>query len=226
MTAHVLVVEDETVLAASLRRGLILEGYSVSIVHDGRAALTLLRTQTPDIIILDWMLPGVDGLEIARRVRALGSTPLIMLTAREAVTDRVMGLQNGADDYLCKPFAFEELLARIQVQLRRAQAQAAGEVLCFGPIVLDVAAHTVHVGTRPVRLTVKEFEVLELLLRHQRQVLTRAVFYERIWGYDFDGEGNAVEVYIGALRQKLEAQGAPRLIHTVRSIGYVLREAP
>jgi DNA-binding response OmpR family regulator len=223
MSAHILVIEDEAALAASLRRGLILEGFTVSVANDGPSALAMLRTQTPDLVILDWMLPGVDGLEIARRFRMLGPTPIIMLTARDTVADRVTGLTNGADDYLCKPFAFEELLARIQVQLRRVQAQATGEVLRYGPITLDVGAHVVQVDGRPARLTAKEFEVLDLLLRNAGHVITRTVFYERLWGYDFGGEGNAVEVYISALRQKLEAQGAPRLIHTVRGLGYVLR---
>ena len=224
MSALILLVDDDLEFAASLRRGLLLDGYTVDVAHDGPSALDAIRERSPDLVILDWMLPGLDGLEIVRRLRTVEATPVIMLTARDAVTDRVAGLESGANDYLCKPFAFAELLARIRAQLRGHQARAAREVLRFGPLALDVAAHTVTVGEQPVTLTAREFEVLTLLLRNQGQVVTREIFFERIWGYDFGGEGNVIEVYISALRQKLAAAGAGRLIRTVRSIGYVLRE--
>jgi DNA-binding response OmpR family regulator len=170
------------------------------------------------------MQPGLDGMEVAQRLRAGSNTPIIMLTARDAVADRVAGLERGADDYLVKPFAFEELLARIRVQLRRHHAQEAGEVLRFGALTIDLAAHEVRLGERRIDFTAKEFELLELFMRHPRQVLTRDQLYERIWGYDFGGESNVIEVYVRALRQKLELAGAPRIIHTLRGVGYVLRE--
>jgi DNA-binding response OmpR family regulator len=224
MAPRILVVDDEVELTASLRRGLTLEGYTVDVANDGPAAITALLTHAPDLVVLDWMLPGLDGIEIARRLRALGTTPVIMLTARDAVDDRVAGLESGAADYLCKPFAFAELLARVRVQLRAHQSRGGNEILRFGPITLDVSAHRVTVCACNVALTAKEFEVLELIMRNPRQVVTREVFYDRIWGYDFGGEGNVIEVYISALRQKLIAAGAPRLIQTIRGVGYVLRE--
>jgi two-component system, OmpR family, response regulator MprA len=224
MAHRILVVEDEAEIASYLRRGLSYEGFVVEVAGDGLEALAAARERPPDLIVLDLMLPSLDGMEVARRLRAGSSVPIIMLTARDAVADRVAGLDSGADDYIPKPFAFEELLARIRVQLRRHQAQEAGEVLRFGPLSLDVAAHEVVVGGRRADFTAKEFELLELFMRHPRQVLTRELIYERIWGYDFGGESNVIEVYVRALRQKLETIGAPRLIHTVRSVGYVLRE--
>jgi two-component system, OmpR family, response regulator MprA len=224
MAPRILVVDDEVELTASLKRGLTLEGYTVDVANDGYAAITALVKHSPDLVILDWMLPGLDGIEISRRLRTVEPTPIIMLTARDTVEDRVLGLESGANDYLCKPFAFAELLARVRVQLRTHQDRSGNEVLRFGPITLDVCAHTVTVSARNVALTAKEFEVLELLMRNPRQVITREVFYDRIWGYDFGGEGNVIEVYISALRQKLSAAGAPRLIKTMRGVGYVLRE--
>jgi DNA-binding response OmpR family regulator len=224
MSYRILIVEDEAEIADYLRRGLAYEGFGIEIADDGPAALVAARERPPDVVVLDLMLPGLDGMEVAQRLRAGSSVPIIMLTARDSVADRVAGLERGADDYLVKPFAFEELLARIRVQLRRHQAQDTGEVLHFGPLLLDLAAHEVRLGDRRVEFTAKEFELLELFMRHPRQVLTRDLLYERIWGYDFGGESNVIEVYIRALRQKLEVAGAPRLIHTVRGVGYVLRE--
>ena len=221
---HILIVEDESEIAGYLRRGLAFEGYSAEIAANGLSALAAARERPPDLVVLDLMLPGVDGLEVARRLRAASDVPIIMLTARDAVPDRVAGLEAGADDYLVKPFAFEELLARIRVQLRRQQAQDTGEVLRFGALAVDLAAHEVRLDDRRIDFTAKEFELLELFMRHPRQVLTRVLLYERIWGYDFGGESNVIEVYIRALRQKLESAGAPRLIHTLRGVGYVLRE--
>jgi two-component system, OmpR family, response regulator MprA len=224
MTQRILIVEDEVEIADYLRRGLVYEGFVVEIAGDGMAALAAARERLPDVVVLDLMLPGLDGMEIAQRLRAGSSVPIIMLTARDSVADRVAGLERGADDYLVKPFAFEELLARIRVQLRRRQAQDTGEVLRFGSLSVDLAAHDVRLSDRRIDFTAKEFELLELFMRHPRQVLTRDLLYERIWGYDFGGESNVIEVYVRALRQKLESAGAPRLIHTIRGVGYVLRE--
>jgi DNA-binding response OmpR family regulator len=224
MSQRILIVEDETEIADYLRRGLAYEGFAVEVAGNGLAALAAARERMPDVIVLDLMLPGLDGMEVARRLRAGSTTPIIMLTARDSVADRVAGLERGADDYLVKPFAFEELLARIRVQLRRHQARDSGEVLRFGALTLDLAAHEARLGERRVEFTAKEFELLELFMRHPRQVLTRDLLYERIWGYDFGGQSNVIEVYVRALRQKLEFAGAPRLIHTLRGVGYVLRE--
>ncbi|MFL5807096.1 MAG: response regulator transcription factor [Roseiflexaceae bacterium] len=224
MAHRILIVEDEAEIADYLRRGLVFEGYAVELAGDGPAALAAARDRPPDLVILDLMLPGLDGLEVARRIHAADDIPIIMLTARDAVADRVAGLESGADDYMIKPFAFEELLARIRVQLRRREAQATAEVLRFSRLTLNVAAHEARLSDRRIEFTAKEFDLLELFMRHPNQVLTREVLYDRIWGYDFGGESNVLEVYIRALRQKLDAAGAPRLLHTVRGVGYILRE--
>ncbi len=221
---HILIVEDENEIAGYLRRGLAFEGFTVEIAPNGLAALSAARERPPDLVVLDVMLPGVDGLEVARRLRSVSDVPIIMLTARDAVPDRVAGLEAGADDYLVKPFAFEELLARIRVQLRRRQRDEQPSVLRYGPLTMDTAAHETHIGARRVELTAKEYELLELFLRHPQQVLTREVIYDRVWGYDFGGESNIIEVYVRYLRQKLEASGELRLLHTVRGVGYILRE--
>jgi DNA-binding response OmpR family regulator len=221
----ILIVEDEAEIAGYLRRGLTFEGYTVEIASDGRQALDIAREQPPDLVVLDLMLPGIDGLEVARRLRAASDVPIIMLTARDAIPDRVAGLEAGADDYLIKPFAFEELLARIRVQLRRRQREDAATVLRYGPLTMDLAAHEVTIGDRRVDLTAKEYDLLELFMRHPQQVLTRDVIYDRVWGYNFGGESNIIEVYVRYLRSKLEAGGKPRLIQTVRGVGYALRES-
>jgi two-component system response regulator MprA len=222
--AKVLIVEDDEVIGRGMASHLALAGFDPLLVEQGEKGLARLRYERPDACVLDLMLPGLDGMEVTQRLRAGSSVPIIILTARDSVADRVAGLERGADDYLVKPFAFEELLARIRVQLRRHQARDTGEMLRFGPLTVDLAAHEVRLGERRVDFTAKEFELLELFIRHPRQVLTRDLLYERIWGYDFGGESNVIEVYIRALRQKLEAAGASRLIHTVRGVGYVLRE--
>jgi DNA-binding response OmpR family regulator len=224
MGQHILLVEDEPEIASFLVRGLTYEGYHVEHVSSGAQALAVVREQMPDLVILDLGLPDLDGLEVARRLRAGGPIAILMLTARDAVVDRVTGLEGGADDYLTKPFAFEELLARVRVQLRRADAQQHPEQLRLAQVVMAVTAHEVRVGAQRIELTAKEFEVLELFLRHPRQVLSREQVYERIWGYDFGADSNVLEVYVRALRQKLEAAGAPRLLQTVRGVGYVLRD--
>jgi DNA-binding response OmpR family regulator len=223
-TQRILIIEDEPEIANYLRRGLVLEGFQVTVATDGPTGLAAAREMPHDLVILDLMLPGIDGLEVARRLRAASDVPIIILTARDAVADRVRGLENGADDYLVKPFAFEELLARIRVQLRRRQASSGSDVLRFGNLTLDTAARELRIGERRVELTAKEYDLLELFMRHPNQVLTREVIYDRVWGYDFGGESNIIEVYVRYLRQKLEAHGEPRVIHTVRGAGYILRE--
>ena len=223
---RILVIDDETKIVDFVRRGLIYEGYEVDVAYDGLSGLSLARNTPPDLIVLDIMMPGLDGLEVCRRLRAEGWTelPILMLTAKDAVPDRVAGLDAGADDYLVKPFAFDELLARIRALLRRRRPAEEGQVLRFADVVANPATREVRRGDRVVSLTAKEFDLLELFMRHPRQVLTRDTIYEHVWGYDFGGESNIIEVYIRYLRSKLEAEGEPRLLQTVRGVGYVLRE--
>ena len=224
MREHILVIEDDEGILQVLQRGLSYEGYSVETALDGRDGLARARLRPPTLVILDWMLPGLDGLEVCQRLRAAGNVPILMLTAKDTVADRVEGLDAGADDYLVKPFEFDELLARIRALLRRAKPEGAPEVVAFADLKLDTGTHQVFRGEREIELTAKEFELLELFLRHPRQVLTRDVIYDRVWGYDFGGESNIIEVYVRYLRQKTEEAQEPRLIHTVRGVGYVLRE--
>jgi len=224
MPERILVVEDEIRIAQFLKRGLIYEGYRVDTAYDGQAGLDMAREQPPDLVILDWMLPGMDGLEVCKRLRAAGDVPILMLTAKEEVQDRVMGLDAGADDYLVKPFSFDELMARIRALFRRAAPSSRPEVLRFGDLTLDTGTHRAQRGEYFIDLTAKEYELLELLLRNPRRVLTREMIFDRVWGYDFGGESNIIEVYVRYLRQKTEEHNAPRLIHTVRGVGYVLRE--
>ncbi|HKY85014.1 MAG TPA: response regulator transcription factor [Anaerolineales bacterium] len=224
MRERILVIEDEDKILQFLQRGLTYEGYRVEMAADGAAGLALARAEAPDLVILDWMLPGMDGLEVCRRLRAGGPTPILMLTARESVSDRVLGLDAGADDYLVKPFEFDELLARVRALLRRARPEAA-DLLAFADLRLDTGTHQAYRGERPIELTAKEYELLDLFMRHPRQVLTREVIFDRVWGYDFGGESNIIEVYVRYLRQKTEAGGEQRLLHTVRGVGYVLRES-
>jgi two-component system response regulator MprA len=217
-----LIVEDEEAVRQALVRALELEGYELAVAAGGLEALELAAQAAPDALVLDVMLPGVDGLEVARRLRLAGNrVPILMLTARGAVGDRVAGLDAGADDYLVKPFALEELLARVRALLRRV---GAAEQLAFSDLALDVGTREVSRGTRSLELTRTEFNLLELFLRNPRQVLRRSLIYERVWGYDFGADSHTLDVYIGYLRRKLEADGEPRLIHTVRGIGYALRE--
>ena len=222
----ILVVDDERAVRESLRRALELEGYEIELAGDGSEALYRLEsTEEPDAMILDVLMPGVDGLEVCRRVRGSGSKlPVLMLTARTEVEDRVAGLDAGADDYVTKPFALEELLARVRALLRRTTEEDAGEALRFADLELDPGTREVRRGGRPIELTRTEFSLLELFLRNPRQVLTRSVIFERVWGYDFGFGSNSLDVYIGYLRRKTEAAGEPRLIHTVRGVGYALRE--
>lgn len=223
MLERILIVEDEPAIADFIRRGLLQEDFRVEVAYDGKEGLERVQKAPPDLIILDIMLPGIDGLEVCRRLREFSDVPIIMLTAKDAVPDRVRGLEAGADDYLVKPFAFDELLARIRALLRRHRA-GAGKELRFADLRMNPATREVYRGDRRIDLTAREYELLELFMRHPRQVLTREMIYDRVWGYDFDGESNVIEVYIRYLRSKLEAGGEPRLIHTVRGVGYALRE--
>ncbi len=221
---RILLVEDEHKISDVVRRGLTLEGYRVETAFDGEAGLEMAGRAPYALIILDIMLPKLDGLEVCRALRAAGSqTPILMLTARDSVPDRVAGLNSGADDYLIKPFAFDELAARVKALLRR-RAAAEAETLQFADLRMDVATREVWRGERRIDLTAKEFDVLELFMRHPRQVLTRDILYERAWGYDFAGESNIIEVYVRYIRAKLEQEGEARLLHTMRGVGYVLRE--
>jgi two-component system, OmpR family, response regulator MprA len=223
---RILVVDDEPAVREAVERALRLEGHDVLLAADGQEALGALDSRPPDAVVLDVLMPRVDGLELCRRMRRRGDrTPVLMLTARDAVSDRVAGLDAGADDYLIKPFALEELLARVRALLRRAGPGEAADPLRFGDLTLDPLAHEVKRGERVIDLTRTEFLLLDLFLRHPRQVLTRSVIFENVWGYDFGPRSNSLEVYMGYLRRKTEAAGEPRLLHTVRGVGYVLREA-
>jgi two-component system response regulator MprA len=221
----ILVVDDERAVRDSLRRALELQGYEVALASDGAEALAQLETNgQPDAVLLDVLMPGIDGLEVCRRIRRSGSEiPVLMLTARDAVGDRVAGLDAGADDYVVKPFALEELLARVRALLRRASPTGDG-VLRFADMELDTGTREVRRGGDKIELTRTEFNLLELFLLNPRQVLTRSIIFERVWGYDFGFASNSLDVYIGYLRRKTEAGGKPRLIHTVRGVGYALRE--
>jgi two-component system, OmpR family, response regulator MprA len=221
---HILVIEDDPAIRDLLRRGLTYENYKVTVANDGLSGLSAARDNPPDLVILDWMMPGLDGLEVCTRLRAASSVPILMLTAKDSVPDRVLGLESGADDYLVKPFAFPELLARIHALLRRMQPSNKPEILKYADLQLDTGTRLAKRTDRQFELTAKEYDLLEYLMRNPRQVLTREQILDRVWGYDFGGESNVLEVYIRYLRQKTEASQEPRLIHTVRSVGYVLRE--
>ena len=216
-------MDDERAVRESLRRALTLEGYEVDLAADGEEALEQVRLAEPDALVLDVLMPGIDGLEVSRRLRRTGSrVPILMLTARDAVENRVEGLDAGADDYLTKPFALEELLARVRALLRRTTG--GGEVLRFADLELDPSTRQVTRAGELIELTRTEFALLELFLLNPRQVLTRSVIFERVWGYDFGYASNSLDVYIGYLRRKTEADDRPRLIQTVRGVGYALRE--
>jgi two-component system response regulator MprA len=227
-TMHILVVDDDQAVRDSLRRSLAFNGYEVELAADGLQALEAIAKRRPDAVVLDVMMPRLDGLETCRRLRSAGEDlPVLLLTARDAVPDRVAGLDAGADDYLPKPFALEELLARLRALLRRTQGTLADQLdapLAFADLTLDPSTREVTRAGKPVRLTRTEFNLLELLMRHPRQVLTRAQILEEVWGYDFPTTANSLEVYVGYLRRKTEVDDLPRLIHTVRGVGYSLRE--
>ncbi len=223
MSARILVIEDEDRIRQFLQRGLTYDGYRVDAAPDGRVGLDMARDNPPDLVLLDIMLPGIDGFEVCRRLRAASDVPILMLTAKESIEDRVTGLDAGADDYLVMPVSFDELLARVRALLRRAQPTKA-QVYRFADLELYTGTRQGRRGGRTFDLTAKEYELLELFMKHPRQVLTRDVIFDRVWNYDFGGESNIIEVYVRYLRQKTEEGDGPRLIHTVRGIGYVLRE--
>ena len=224
MKAHILLVDDDPRITDLLRRVLAYEGYSTASAASGTEALKRTLERPPDLIVLDIMLPGLDGLEVAQRLRAAGDqVPILLLTARDLVADRVKGLETGADDYLVKPFAPDELVARVKALLRRSQEERQ-EVLRYAGVELDTATRVAHRGARAIELSPTEYELLTLFMRRPRQVLTREIILDRVWGLDFEGSSNVMEVYIGYLRAKLEAEGEPRLIHTVRGVGYVFKE--
>jgi two-component system response regulator MprA len=224
MKERILIIEDDEAIVRVLRRSLAYEGYTVDAAYDGETGLNLARDAHPDLVILDWMLPGMDGLEVCQRLRGGGNIPILMLTAKDTVQDRVQGLDAGADDYMVKPFQLDELLARVRALLRRTQPERI-PVLSFGDMTLDTSTRLAMRKGRTISLTAKEYDLLELFLRHPRQVLTREMIFDRVWGYDFGGESNVLDVYIRYLRQKLELEGETRLIHTVRGVGYVLRDS-
>jgi two-component system, OmpR family, response regulator MprA len=224
---RILVVDDDQAVREALRRSLTYNGYAVALAADGAEALEKIAASQPDAVVLDVMMPRVDGLETCRRLRAAGvEVPVLVLTARDSVADRVAGLDAGADDYLPKPFALEELLARLRALLRRTRRDEGEAPMVFADLTLDTGTREVARGERNIRLTRTEFALLELLLRHPRQVLTRERILEDVWGFDFPTTANSLEVYIGYLRRKTEAEGEFRLVHTVRGVGYVLRETP
>ncbi len=224
MAERILVVDDDSSVTGVLKRGLGYEGYAVDVANNGHEALDIARDRPPDLIILDIMMPGIDGLEVTRRLRSVDAdTPILMLTARDGVSDQVLGLETGADDYIVKPFVFEVLLARVRALLRRHEPQAR-EVLRYRDLSLDTAARLARRGGRQIDLTTTEYELLRLFLSNPERVLTRDVIMQRVWGYDFEGNYNILEVYVRYLRNKLEEKGEPRLVQTVRGAGYVLRD--
>ncbi|MEL6164178.1 MAG: response regulator transcription factor [Cyanobacteria bacterium J06628_3] len=225
MSENIILVEDEIKLAQFLEMELSSEGYKVSVANDGMSGLILARESTPDLAILDWMLPGLSGIELCRRLRATGSkVPIILLTAKDEVSSRVEGLDAGADDYVIKPFSIEELLARIRAHLRRRTEEDNRHILKFEDLSLNRQTRQVFRSNRAIELTVKEFDLLEYLMSNPRQVFTRDQILEKVWGYDFVGDSNVIEVYIRYVRIKLEENNEKRLIHTVRGVGYVLRD--
>ena len=221
---RILVIDDDPAITSVLKRGLAYEGFAAESADSGTEGLTKLREKPADLLILDITMPGMDGLEVLRRVRSADpQLPVLFLTARDAPTDQVLGLESGADDYVVKPFTFDVLLARVHALLRRQQAEHP-ETLRFADLTLDTGTHEVRRGQRSIALTALEYRLLQEFLLHPHQVLSKEALLDRVWGYDFGGNGNIVEVYVKQLRQKLEGEGEARLIHTLRNVGYVLRE--
>jgi len=223
MNELILIIEDNESIVKVLQRGLMYEGYKVESALDGEKGLKLAKQNRPDLVILDLMLPGIDGVEVCKQLRSDSNLPILMLTAKDAIQDRVLGLDAGADDYMVKPFELEEVLARVRALLRRTQSDRAS-VLTFADLTLDTSTRLANRSGRTIQLTATEFDLLELFMRHPNQVLTRELIFDRIWGYDFGGESNVLDVYIRYLRQKLEEKSEARLIHTARGVGYALRE--
>jgi two-component system response regulator MprA len=221
--ASILVIDDDAKIVSLLRRAFSYEGYAVQTAVTAGGGLQSARDDPPNLVVLDLMLPDMDGYEVCKRLRSGGDVPILMLTARDEIENRVRGLDEGADDYLVKPFALQELLARVRVLLRRSQAQTEPRAYRFEDLVLDTATREATRGDRQILLSTKEYQLLSLFIRHPRQVLTRDVIMDEVWGYDYSGESNVLEVYVGYLRQKLEMKGEPRLIHTLRGAGYVLK---
>jgi DNA-binding response OmpR family regulator len=221
---HITVIDDDPTVTSALKRGLSLEGYAVVTANSGEEGLVAIRNQEPDLVILDVLMPGLNGYEVLERVRAADSDlPVLMLTAKDAPSDQVLGLEAGADDYVVKPFKFEVLQARVHALLRRRE-KTHSAALHFSDLTVDMDAHEVHRGARELSLTALEFRLLAEFMQHPRQVLSKEQLLDRVWGYDFGGNGNVVEVYVKQLRQKLEVDGESRLLHTIRNVGYVLRE--
>lgn len=225
MKERILIIEDDKAIVRVLERSLVYEGYDVDLAYNGEQGLELARSKNPSLIVLDLMLPGMDGMEVTEKIREDSAVPILMLTARGGLDDRVEGLDSGADDYMVKPFELDELLARIRSLLRRSQSERS-IVLKFGDLTLDTTTRRAGRGSREINLTTKEYELLELFMRNPRQILSREMIFDRVWGYDFGGDSNVLDVYIRYLRQKLEDKGESRLIHTIRGTGYVFRENP
>ena len=220
---RILVVDDDPEIVSFVKRGLAYEGYKVDTAADGSEALAKARESEPDLVVLDVMMPEIDGIEVSKRLREGSDVPILMLTAKGTIADKVAGFESGADDYLVKPFAFDELLARVRALLKRRQPRE-GEILRFSDLSLNTATREVKRGNDAIELTAQEFDLLELFARHPRQVLKRDLIYDRVWGYNFEGESNVIEVYVRYLRSKLETSGKSRLIQTIRGVGYVLKE--
>lgn len=224
MTAKVLVIDDDHKITAMMKRGLTFEGFDVIVANNGREGLMKILEQPPELVILDVMMPGIDGLEVCRRIRKDGSIPILMVTGRDTVADRVEGLDTGADDYLVKPFAFEELIARVKALLRRTDKNTARDFISFADVILDLGSRSAIRNGRQIDLSTTEFHLLELFLQNPKRVLSRDLIMEKVWGYNFQGESNVLEVYVGYLRHKLEENNEKRLIHTMRGSGYVMKE--
>ncbi|PLR82177.1 DNA-binding response regulator [Bacillus canaveralius] len=222
--AKILVIDDDQNISTMMRRGLTFEGYDVKTANNGRDGLLQILEGSPDLVILDVMMPGIDGLEVCRRIRKDSNIPILMVTARDSVSDRVEGLETGADDYLVKPFAFEELAARVKALLRRMDNGSSEDFIQFADLTLDLASRSATRKERQIELSTTEFNLLALFMQNPKRVLLRNLIMEKVWGYDFEGESNVLEVYIGYLRHKLEEQNESRLIHTVRGTGYVMKE--
>lgn len=224
MNAKIIVIDDDPKITSMIRRGLTFEGYDVIVANNGREGLMMILDQSPDLVILDVMMPGIDGLEVCRRLRKDGNIPILMVTGRDSVADRVEGLETGADDYLIKPFAFEELVARIKALLRRTDNINTGDNIHFADLTLALASRSAERNGRSIELSTTEFNLLELFMQNPKRVLPRELIMEKVWGYNFQGESNVLEVYVGYLRHKLELNKEKRLIHTVRGSGYVMKE--